>query len=403
MKSTDLIPLSDPAYWQDPYSVLAEFRTKYRTAYADTGELCVLHWEDAESAIKGHDFINEGIERLESRGFKSGDPLHSWRSHALGIMEGPDHIRIRRLVSGALSKRSIEPLRGMIQKHAHQLIDQLDCNAPIDALRSYAYVLPRRAMMEFLGLDAQELMGSEKPMENARIADCFGPRVTQQMRDTANSAIQTVVDHVGSLYQARREKPRDDLLTSLLQAEDEQGKLSHPELITLFSTIFGSGGTTGGAIASGLLQLATHPEQAQILRSDTGRWKQGACEETVRMRPGIVEMPQRACHDFEAFGLEFKTGGTISIPFGSANRDPARWENPQCFDIGRDPSVWSLSFGIGAHFCIGQAIARCTLEEALAVFTERFEEIELSEQALWHPFVMDNRLQGLNLSVTRAV
>jgi cytochrome P450 len=401
MLTATTIPMGDPDYWQRPYAILAEFRDQYRTAYADTGELCILRWEDAEWAIKGRDFVNEGMERLESRGFKPGDPLHTWRSHALGIMEGPDHIRIRKLVSGALSKRSVEPLREMIQKHAHELIDQLDPDTPIDGLRSYAYQLPRRVMMEFLGLDAEELMGSEKPMENARIADCFGPKVTSEMRYTANSAIQTVMDHVGALYQARRENPRDDLLTSLLQAEDEQGKLTHPELITLFSTIFGSGGTTGGAIASALLELATHPEQAQILREDPQRWKQGASEETVRMRPGIVEMPQRAAHDFEAFGLDFKEGDTISIPFGAANRDPSRWDNPQNFDITRDPSVWSLSFGIGAHFCIGQAIARCTLEESMAAIVTCFSDIALAEPALWYPFVMDNRMQGLKLKLLK--
>lgn len=401
MSSPELIPLSDPDFWQNPAEILARFREKYRTAYADTGELCVLHWDDAEWTVKGTDFINQGIELLEKRGFHPGEPLHTWRSHALGIMNGADHVRVRKLAAGALSKRNIEPLRSMIKEHANKLIDQIDTTAPVDAMRSFAYILPRTTMMEFLGLEAEELKGSEEPLAKARIADCFGPGVNQEMRDTANDAIQKAMDHVGKLYQARRENPRDDLLTALLQAEDEKGSLSHQELITLFSTIFGSGATTGGTISAGLMELSNHPKATQLLRSDPDRWKQGASEEVLRMHPGIVELPQKASRDLEAFDRQFKKGDTLSVRFHSTNRDPARWDNPQQFDISRDPSTWSLSFGIGAHFCLGQAIARITIEEALAAFVSRFSLIELAEPTLWTPFVMENRLQGLQLNLQK--
>ncbi|WP_157976550.1 cytochrome P450 [Parahaliea mediterranea] len=393
------IPTADPAYWQDPYPILARFRERGRTARNDAGDLCVLRWDDAEWAIKGQDFINEGIERLEARGFRPGDPLHTWRSHALGVMEGPDHVRIRKLVTGALSKRSIEPLRPVIRAHAHRLLDRLlDAHPPgqpIDALKGYAYPLPRLVMMDFLQVSADEVRGAESPLVDARIPDCFGPRVTQAMRDTANRAIASVMAHVAGLYDARRKHPRDDFLTRLLQAEDAGGKLSHAELITLFSTVFGSGGTTGGAIASGILELARHPNAVAMLRDDPARWKQGACEEVLRLRPGIVELPQKAAHPVDAFGHHFNTGDTIAIPFGAPNRDPARWDNPQTFDITRDPKVFSLTFGLGAHFCIGQAMARYTIEEALAAWVERLQAFQLAGEARWAPFVMENRLQAL--------
>mgnify|MGYP002476267979 CR=1 FL=1 len=103
-------------------------------------------------------------------------------------------------------------------------------------------------MMEFLDIGADELMGSMGPLADARIADCFGQNVTQAMRDKANGAIRMVMDHVASLYDKRRREPRDDLLTSLLEAHDDRGALSMPELITLFSTIFGSGSTTAATL-----------------------------------------------------------------------------------------------------------------------------------------------------------
>jgi cytochrome P450 len=110
-------------------------------------------------------------------------------------------------------------------------------------------------------------------------------------------------------------------------------------------------------------------------------------------------MPQKAAHDFEAFGHSFRTGDTIMIPLGSPNRDPRRWEDPEEFRITRDPDVWHLSFGIGAHFCLGQAMARYTLEEALAVFVERCRDFALAETPQWEPCVMENRLRSLTLDI----
>ncbi len=391
------LPWSDPAFWQDPHPVLTELRERGHTAWTDTGVLAVLRWEDAEWAIKGHDFINEGIERLESRGFRPGDPLHTWRSHALGIMEGPSHTRIRRLVGGAMSKRHMERLRPLIRDIALRLLDALPAGGAVDIQRGFTSVLPRSVMMEFLGIGAEELMGSMGPLADARIADCFGQNVTQAMRDTANAAIAKVMAHVEALYEARRREPRDDLLTSLLEAHDAQGSISMPELVTLFSTVFGSGGTTSNTFAAGLYELARNPEQFALLRADAERWKRGASEETLRMHPGIAEMPQKAAHDMEAFGHTFRAGDTIMIPLHAPNRDPRRWDEPQAFRVTRDPDVWHLSFGIGAHFCLGQAIARATLEEGLAVFAERFAGVSLAEQPMWAPCVMENRLLSLHL------
>ena len=124
MKHLPVIPLADAEFWQDPRPLLAKLRARHRAAVNDQGAVVPLHWDDCEWAIKGADFINEGIEFLERRGFTEGDALHTWRKHALGVMEGPDHLRVRKLVSGALSKRSIEPLRPLIRKQAHTSIGQ---------------------------------------------------------------------------------------------------------------------------------------------------------------------------------------------------------------------------------------------------------------------------------------
>lgn len=391
------IPMKDADYWQEPYGILGELREKHRVARNDQGHIAVLRWDDAVTTLKGTDFIAEGVEVLERRGFKPGDPMHTWRKNALGVMEGTDHKRVRALASGALSKRKMDGLRPLIRRHAHALIDAKVGQLEFEVHRDYAGPLPRIVMMDFLGLDKEELEQSQRPMAGARIVDCFGPNVTAELRDAANDAIQKSMDHVARLYERRRAAPRDDLLTHLVQAKDEHGELSHGELLTLFSTIFGSGASTTSIMASGILELARHPEQAALLRGDPERWKKGASEETLRCRPAITAVGQKAAADMQAFGLQFEQGQPISVILGAANRDPRRWQDPERFDIRRDPKLTSLSFGIGQHVCLGHAMARATVEEALAVFVERCDELTLLDEPRWIPFVMENKLESLRV------
>ena len=392
-----LIPMHEASYWQDPYSVLREIRTHSRLARTDQGHIAVLFWDDAVSALKGEDFIAEGIEVLERRGFRPGDPMHTWRSHAIGVMEGDDHRRVRSLAAAALSKRRMDELRPLIRKHAHALLDELVGKGEMNALTQFAQPLPRRVMMEFLGLSPAELGGSYREMGRVNIVDCFGPKVTPELRDSANKAIQHSMDYVAGLYEQRRLEPRDDLLTHLAEAKDERGQLSDGELVTLFSTIFGSGASTTSILTSGLLELTRHPDQAALLRSDPSKWMRGASEETLRFRPAITAVGQKASRDLEAFGRKFERGEPISVLLGSANRDASYWKDPERFDLTRDPKKTSLTLGIGAHVCLGHAMARATVEEGLAAFVSRCDEMTLRKQPRWAPFVMENKLDGLEI------
>jgi len=390
-----VLPIADPDYWQDPYSVFRALREKHRVAQNDQGHVVPLHWHDAAWAVKGTDFIAEGIEVLERRGFKPGDPMHTWRSNAIGVMEGEDHRRVRSFATGALSKRNMDGIRPLIRKHAHALLDRAAGEPELDVHRDFASPLPRLVMMDFLGIGPDELSGSFAALSRVNIVDCFGPRVTPELRAAANEAIQKSMDHVAGLYAKRQLEPRDDLLTHLVQAKDDEGALSHGELITLFSTIFGSGASTTSVLASAILELARHPEQAALFRSDPERWKRGVTEETLRYRPAIIAVGQKSAVEQEAFGIPFAKAEPIAVVLGAANRDPVRWTEPERFDIRRDPSVMSLTFGMGAHFCLGHAMARATLDEALACFIERCDEITLANEPRWIPFVMENKLDRL--------
>ena len=298
-------------------------------------------------------------------------------------------------MSRALTHRSVDGLRPRIREHARRLLSAGDAEGRLELRTAYATRLPFLTITDFLGIELAEAMAVAEKMGRGS-ADAFGPRVTQQIRDDANAMFAALMEFVGELYETRRAEPRDDLLTHLIRAEEGGDRLSHDELIVLFTNIFGGAiETTASVIASGLFELARHPDQAALLRSDPDRYKKGVAEEVARFRPGFYAVGKKAVRAHSAFGLDFEAGEPISILIGGPNRDPRRWSDPDRFDVTRDPRQWSLTFSMGDHFCLGQALARAEIQEALAVFVEHADEIELEEAPRWLPHVMVNRLESV--------
>lgn len=394
MTAPNLIPLDDEAFWQDPYATLSRVRDEHRTGVTDAGQKAILRWDDAEDLLKGDGFENEGLEYIERRGFKPGDALYEWRRHSIGALNGPDHARIRALVSRALTHRSVDGLRPRIREHAKTLLRAGDAEGRLEIRSQFATRLPFLTITDFLGIELEEAMQVAEQL-GAGSADAFGPRVTQEIRDKANAMFGAIMEFVGELYEARRSHPRDDILTALISAEEGGDRLSHDELVVLFTNIFGGAiETTASVIASGLYELTRHPDQAALLRAEPERYKKSAAEEVIRMRPGFYAAGKKSVRAQAAYGLEFEAGEPISLLIGGPNRDPARWAEPDRFDITRDARIWSLTFSMGEHFCLGQALARCEIQEAMAAFVEHCDEtVELEGEPRWLPFVMVNRLE----------
>ncbi len=227
-------------------------------------------------------------------------------------------------------------------------------------------------------------------------ADAFGPKVDEAIRDQANHTFAALMDFVSELAEARRREPRDDLLTQLIQVEEAGDRLSRDELVVLFTNIFGGAvESSASVLTSAVMLLAQHPEQAALLRAQPGLAK-GAVEEVLRHRPAFYAVGKKAARALTWRDQSFAKGQPITIPLGAPNRDPRRWADPDRFDITRPPEQRSLSFSAGAHFCLGQALARADLQEAVTAFASRCDEIELEiDPPRWVPFVSVNRVEAL--------
>jgi cytochrome P450 len=389
-----VVPLDTDEYWADPYPVLAELRDRYRTAVTPEGQKVVLRWDDAEAVKKRPEIENEGLEYIEARGFRPGDPLYEWRRWSIGARNGDDHRRLRSLVNRALTPRSADRVRPVVREHTRATLERHADTGELDAREAFRHV-PFLSIVAFLGIETEEAITMGATMARGA-ADAFGPNVTQEIRDNANQVFATLMAFVGELVERRRREPRDDLLTRLIEAEEDGHRLTHDELIVLFTNIFGGAvETTASVMTSTVLELARHPDQAALLRADPEGRKRGAVEEVLRHRPGFYASGQKATAPTEVAGLRLEGGEPLSIIIGGPNRDPSRWEDPDRFDITRDPTVWSFTFSMGPHFCLGQALARAELQEFAATLATHCHDLELTAEPRWQPRVMVNSVDRL--------
>lgn len=386
-----VVPLDEDSYWADPYPVIAELRERHRTAVTPDGIKVVLRWDDAEEIKKRPEFVNEGLEYIEARGFRPGDPLYEWRRHSIGALDGEDHRRLRSLVNRALTPRSVDRVRPVVHDHVRGLLERHAEDDVLD-VREHIRIVPFLSIASFLEISPEEAAEVGRKMQGGG-GDAFGPHVTQEIRDRANATFAAAMEFVGELVEDRRSDPRDDLLTRLIAVEEDGDRLSNEELVVLFTNIFaGAIDTTSSVMTSMFLEFARHPEQLDLLRSDPDGLVRGAVEEVLRFRPGFYASGNKATTAIELAGLRFDPGEPVSTIIAGPNRDPRRYTDPDRFDITRDPTLWSFTFSMGPHFCLGQALARAELQETARAIARHTRSLELAGEPRWLSRVMVNHV-----------
>lgn len=395
--TTALLPLDDDEYWADPYPLLSELRERHRTAVTPEGVPALLRWADAEEVKKRPEFVNEGLEYIEARGFVPGDPLYEWRRYSIGALNGADHRRLRGLVNRALTPRAVERVRPVVRGHVRDLLARHADAGRLD-VREHIRIVPFLSIAAFLDISPAEAAEVGRRMQGGG-ADAFGPNVTPEIREAANATFAAAMAFVSDLVADRRATPREDLLSRLIAVEEDGDRLSNDELIVLFTNIFaGAIDTTSSVMTSMFLEFARHPDQLELLRSSPDELVRGATEEVLRYRPGFYATGNRATAATEIAGVRFAEGDTLTIVIGGPNRDPRRYSDPDRFDITRDPNLWSFSFSMGPHFCLGQALARAELQETALAIAAHTRDLELVGEPRWSSRTMVNHVDRCEIA-----
>ncbi|MBL1084854.1 cytochrome P450 [Streptomyces actinomycinicus] len=301
-------------------------------------------------------------------------------------MDPPDHTRIRRLVGRAFTPRRIQQLRDPIRRTADRLLDALGPHGTTDLVASYAAPLPITVICDLLGVPEEDRLDFRQWTDGLTAPDPARPHA-------AKEAMAAMLGFLTGLVEAKRRAPGDDLLSDLIAVHDEGDRLSEEELMSLaFLILFAGYENTVQLIGNSVLALLQHPEQLAALREEPARLP-SAVEEFARYEgPMLLAMRRFPVEDVTIAGVTVPAGETVWVSLSAADRDPARFPDPDRLDISRDASG-QLALGHGIHYCLGAPLARVETEIALAALLERFPALALAEGELrWRPSL---RARGL--------
>ena len=319
----------------------------------------------------GKDYVDRTIRRYGPKIME--EPVFRSMSHWMLQQDPPDHTRLRGLVVKAFTARRVEDMRPRIQQIVDETLDRIIPLGRMDLIEDYAFRLPVTIICDMLGIpeDNRELFykGSR---DGGRILDPVP--LTPKEIEAGNAANMMAAMYFHQLFELRRKQPGGDLITQLLQAEEDGQKLSNEELTANIILLFGAGHeTTVNLIGNGLLALHRNPDQLALLKAIPGLIT-NAIEEFLRYDSSVQLTGRVALEDIEELGgKRISKGETVLCLLGSANHDTAVYpDHSERLDITR-PNVKPLSFGGGIHFCLDAQLARIEAEIAIATLLRRIQ------------------------------
>jgi cytochrome P450 len=297
-------------------------------------------------------------------------------------LDPPDHTRLRRLAAKAFTARRIEGMRARVEEITEELLDAISARTPpVDLIEELAFPLPTAVICELLGVPYEDRADFRAWSTTIVAPFQSGPEaVAAAMRECAR--------FMSELIERKRRDPGADLLTALIEARDEDDRLTEPELVDLMAQLLLAGHeTTVSLIASAVVLLARHPDQLAAVRADSTLVR-SAVEEVLRYEsPAEAALLRVATADVSVGGVTIRKGEGVLAHTGSANFDEARFANPAAFDITRRDNP-HLGFGHGAHFCFGAPLARLEAQVALSALLRRFPDLRLAvspDEVQWRP------------------
>jgi cytochrome P450 len=369
----------------------------------------VNRYEDARAALadrrlsKDPGPMRDAFRRI---GIPLGDEDEGFGHNMLNA-DPPDHTRLRRLVSKAFTPRRLEGMRRRVQEITDGLLDRVQSSgaAEIDLIDAFAFPLPVTVICELLGVPVED-RDDFRAWSNAMIT----PVVDLEGRVRQREGARAMRAYLTGLVERRRprvrtdlpEEQQPDLVSALIAATDEEGALTHGELISMLVLLLIAGHeTTVNLIGNGTVALLRHPDQLDLLRSRPDLLP-SAVEELLRYDGPVQRATFRyASEDVEVGGVTIPRGGLVSVLIGSADRDGEEFDDPDELDITRTDNH-HVAFGHGIHFCLGAPLARMEGQIAFGSLFSRFPDLSLAcppEDLVWRPTGILRGLSSLPVRV----
>lgn len=388
---------------RDPYPVYRALQENAPVYWCEPwGQWVVTRHADVEEILKSPDrFSSSGWEArflgLLPEGFADQVPAVTghYGTSVLSNTDPPDHRRLRTMVVKSFTPRVLKGMTPAIERLVAEMLAPLRDRGEFDLLSEFAYPLPATVIAQLLG--APEEAGEDYARWSADVVAFVGTGTPDADRARRLDASLTAFrDHLEPLLRERRSDPREDLL-SHLAAEHDGESLSDDELVaTCVTLLFAGHETTANLIANGLLTLIRHPDQMELL-SESPELMPAAVEEMLRFEGPVQRVRRVATEDLELAGQTIREGDLVMGFIGAANRDPEVFDEPDRFDVTREPT--HLAFGKGIHFCVGAGLSRLEAPIALNRILSEFPDLSLASPPAWKPNITFRGLERLELEV----
>jgi cytochrome P450 len=382
----------DPGMLADPYPYYHRLRRADPIHRSPFGYWVLSRHQDVDALLRDPRACSDFPHDEAWARHRGGPDSPIVRSTVLWMMmqDGDAHRRLRAFTGQIFTARAVQRLRPRIAAVIDGLIDEIS-EGRIDLVEDLALPLPIMVIGELLGIPRTD-RGQCRTWTD-RIGRVVDPIVTPDMRAAMNQALTEFSAYIAEQVQARRANPGQDLLSTLVTMDDSNDRLTDDEIIANVLLLFNAGHeTTVNLIGNGMLALVQHPEQLSLLRQNPGLMNQ-AVEELSRYDSPVQIAARIMTADMHLGDTTIPAGSKVMVIYGAANRDPARYADPDRLDISRT-GVKSLAFGGGPHFCIGAPLARLEVAMVFTALLERYRSIELATDELsWRA---NFNLRGLN-------
>lgn len=391
----------DPRFVADPYPAYAALRAGPPATYHEgTNQWLVPRHADVNALLRdrrlGRSYLHVATHAEMGRPAEPKLVEPFWHVIRDGMLdrEPPDHTRLRRLVARAFTPRFVEGLRPRVQRIMDGLVDRVVGAGSFDLIAELAEPLPVTVIAELLGI----------PEEDRRYlrpwsADICGMYELDPDEATARRAVAAALEfseYLRGLIRARRQEPTPDLIGQMVAVVDEGDRLTEDELIGTCVLLLNAGheASVNGA-GNAWWALFRNPDQLDRLREDRSLVPT-AVDELLRYDTPLQMFERWVLEEVEVGGVRIGRGQELALLFGSANRDPEAFADPERLDVGRDPNP-HLSFGAGIHNCLGAPLARMELATSFATILHRLPGLELEEEPEWKPGYIIRGLRDLRV------
>jgi cytochrome P450 len=374
--SFDLEKLT-PDFYANPYPTYRALREHAPVKRLPNGSWFLTRYDDLVAAYKNTKVFSSD-KKKEFAPKYGASLLYEHHTTSLVFNDPPAHTRVRRLIMGALSPRAISGMEPDLIALVDRLLDGLAIKNKVDLIDDFAAAIPIEVIGNLLDVPQDE----REPLRDWSLAilGALEPVVAPDVFARGNKAVKDFLAYLEGLVARRRAKPGNpdrDVLTRLIQGEDNGERLTEKELLHNCIFLLNAGHeTTTNLIGNGLVALLAHPAEKQRLIDNPALIKT-AVEEMLRFESSNQLGNRMTVEPFELGGVAMPAGTPVTLCIGAANRDPAQFADPEHLDIGRTPNR-HLAFGTGAHQCAGMALARLEGAVAISRFLARFPDYALS-------------------------